>query len=173
MAIYGRYCVVRSRVEWYRSLALGEGTMRKSVAFLLMVGLLGCAPQVKSLWIRADGQTGRDSPAVEQQFAMDKAVCEGEMQKANMSGSNYCQGLAGCVVAGAVRGQQMETVGKGCMAERGYMLVPEPEAEAKAAELRSIAANNRPAPVPQVAPPPKKPAPVRPIAAAKANGAPQ
>lgn len=123
--------------------------MRKIWAAVAALAFVcACAPQIKNTWIRADGQRGMGNPALAQQFEMDKTICEGEMQKANLAGSAACYGLANCVGVAVARDQSMGVVGKGCMAQRGYVLVPEDQAEAKAAELRLIAASQQP-PAPQ------------------------
>lgn len=104
------------------------------------LALVGCAQQPKTVWIRTDGQTGFTNPALAQQFEVDKTICEGEMSKANMSGAQFCRGLVDCVGQSVARSEGMAVVGKGCMAQRGYISVLETEAEAKAAELRAAAA---------------------------------
>ena len=65
----------------------------------------------QGIWLRTDGQSGRNNPALAQQFEIDKASCTD-------------------------RGQ----VNQLCMTHRGYILVPQSQVEAKAAELRAAAA---------------------------------
>lgn len=84
---------------------------------------VGCAQQQRMMWVRADGQSG---PTAATQFEMDRAACEGEMQKANLSGSSYCRGFGDCLGTSIARGQAMTTVGKGCMASKGYLERPDP-----------------------------------------------
>jgi hypothetical protein len=50
-----------------------------------MVGLTGCA--TKSVYLLADGRMPAGDPVLNQQFEMDRTVCQGELQKANLSGS--------------------------------------------------------------------------------------
>lgn len=94
------------------------------VSLLLAVALAGCnsnrmfasasappaAPIIQSdgVWLRTDGQSGRDNPALAAQFGSDKAACtvQGGLQRA-------------------------------CMTRRGYVLVPPEQAEATAAQLRA------------------------------------
>lgn len=64
----------------------------------------------QGIWLRTDGQSGRTNPALAQQFEVDRASCTDQGQ-----------------------------VNQLCMAHRGYILVPESQAEAKAAELRAAA----------------------------------
>lgn len=110
--------------------------VRWGVLALAGVVLAGCAQQPKVVWLRTDGQLTRNNPALATQFEVDKTVCEGETQKANLSGAQFCRGFGDCLAQSIERNQGMATVARGCMAQRGYMLVPEAEAEAKAAELR-------------------------------------
>ena len=65
---------------------------------------------VKGIWLRKDGRSGKDDPVMARQFQLDKASCN----------------------AGT-------TVDAACMAQRGYLLVPESEVEARALELRAAA----------------------------------
>jgi hypothetical protein len=64
----------------------------------------------KGIWLRTDGQSGKNNPAIGQQFAADKAACA-----------------------------TLIDVDRACMAQRGYLLVPESQVEAKAEELRAAA----------------------------------
>ena len=93
-------------------------------AAILGLALVGCADPnvassvdtglspttVKGIWLRTDGQSGRDNPAIAEQFSADKAACATVLD-----------------------------VDRACMAERGYLLVPESQVETKAAELRAAA----------------------------------
>ena len=65
---------------------------------------------VKGIWLRKDGRSGKDDPIMARQFQLDKASC----------------------TAGT-------TVDAACMAQRGYLLVPESEVEVRALELRAAA----------------------------------
>jgi hypothetical protein len=93
---------------------------RKEIVVLLAAAALtGCmsrgtaptgAPVIHSdgVWLRTDGQSGRDNPALAAQFQSDQAACtvEGGIQRA-------------------------------CMTKRGYVLVPPDQVEATAAKLRA------------------------------------
>jgi hypothetical protein len=100
--------------------------------------LIGCAQQVKQVWLRNDGQLMASNPVLAQQFEVDKTICLGDVQKANMGTVSFCRGIVGCAVEAGVRSQQATDVGKGCMAQHGYMMVNEDEADAKAAYLRDL-----------------------------------
>lgn len=98
-----------------------------SSAFALC--LAGCAAQTQMVWSKGDGP-----PPTPTQFELDKVACEGEVQRANLGAGNaYCRGIAGCAVTGIVRGVQLADVRKGCMAAKGYLLVPDPNAPAPTA----------------------------------------
>ena len=69
------------------------------------------APRVvEGIWLRTDGQSGRDNPAIAQQFEVDKAAC--------------------------MVGAEPDPT---CMQARGYLLVPAAQVEARAARLRAAA----------------------------------
>ncbi len=127
----------------------GEGEVsRLLVAFAATAVLVACAQPIKQVWIRIDGQPIIATPANMQQFEIDQTICGGRTQAANLSGTQYCRGIADCIVQGEQRGQGMGAVAKGCMAERGYMQVPEPEAETRAAAFRSTATARNHTPIP-------------------------
>lgn len=121
------------RANWMA--ALGAGLM-----------LCGCAtqPPVRMVHIRTDGQSIRGNPALIQQFEIDRTICEGEMSKANMGGTQFCRGTLDCAIQANERGMGMQAVGKGCMAQRGYIQVPEPEMDARLAEIRANLAKTAP-----------------------------
>jgi hypothetical protein len=101
--------------------------MAKKEIFLLVsvvaVALAGCnstrtfssapapsAPVIHSdgVWLRTDGQSGRENPALAAKFESDKAAC---------------------TVSGGIQ--------RACMTQRGYILVPQEQAAATAEKLRS------------------------------------
>jgi hypothetical protein len=107
------------------------GNLMRTIAIATIAALVlsGCAgptmaprvgysmlpPAEKGIWLRTDGQSGKNNPAIAQQFAADKAAC--------LNGID---------------------VDRGCMAQRGYLLVPESQVETKAAELRAAARSTPP-----------------------------
>ena len=108
--------------------------MRALSAILLAVSIGGCAsPQMA--WIRLDGVRGNGDPVLTQQFELDKTTCLGEIPRANSSG--------GSAVAAADLSVTVSEVARACMADKGYVLVRENEADAKAAELRATAAEKK------------------------------
>lgn len=104
------------------------------------------------LYIRADGQRPSQSPVVHQQFEMDATMCQGEMQKANLSGVTFTGGGIAGAIAASQRSDAVGQVARGCMAEKGYVLVPEDQIEQKAAELAAINAQKQTATIPAVPP---------------------
>jgi len=76
----------------------------------LALTISGCAQQRALTWSRADGK-----PFAAEQIDLDRTICRGEMQKAN---------LASNAEAGFARGRAVREVFVGCMAQRGYMQVP-------------------------------------------------
>lgn len=105
--------------------------------------LAGCqtvqAPAV--VWMRVDGQSGKDNPAIAQQFEIDSTICKGQVQQTNMVATPIMYGGLIGAIQQIERNTAVVDVVKGCMASRGYVLVPASEVEARAAAARAIAAN--------------------------------
>ena len=104
----------------------------KCLAAACCVLLVGCATQEPSIWLRTDGQRIPESAALLERARLDTTICDGEAAKADNA--------AGGVHA-LRRIDNADAVVKGCMAQRGYILVPERLAEQRRAEL--IAAQQR------------------------------
>lgn len=95
----------------------------RHIAMVLVAAsvLAGCsynrAPQPQyseeEIWLRSDGQSGRNNPALAAQFAADKAAC---------------------TVQGGIN--------RACMTRRAYILVPKSQVEATAARLRAASGVN-------------------------------
>jgi hypothetical protein len=110
-------------------------------AGVLTLALAGCQTasqqQPKQVWVRADGQSIRGNPRLEQQGQIDLTICKGETQKAAVGMAPiYYSGIAGAVNAAMIeqqRGSALKDVAIGCMAEKGYILSTEEEAEARRA----------------------------------------
>jgi hypothetical protein len=92
------------------------------------------------IYLRANGVPPASDVVLNQQFEMDRTICQGDMQKANVSGVTLASGGMVGVAAAANRNQAVSQVGQGCMAEKGYVLVKEGDAPAKSQELAAIAA---------------------------------
>ncbi len=99
--------------------------LRSLMIVLAFAGLAGCATQQEMVWVRTDGQSGKANPVLTQQFRVDQTICQGDLQKANMSATPiYSPGLIGAIGDDITRGQQDRDVARGCMAQRGYVQVP-------------------------------------------------
>lgn len=124
---------------------LGIFIMRISALAAVSAVLLvsGCAAAPKMLYLRADGQRVKDNPVLMTQGELDAAACLGERNKASLSGVTVASGGLYGIAAAAERSAAADTVQRGCMAEKGYLLVPEDQAEQKQAELAAIAEQKR------------------------------
>src|SRR5215468_5468952 len=72
----------------------------------LAVLVAGCAAASQNMtWVRGDGQTMLGDAVLMRRFDVDRTICFGERQKA-----------------------AVDATARGCMAQRGYLLVPQNEA---------------------------------------------
>ena len=95
--------------------------MRNVLAGILLfsaLNLAGCAKEMT--YVRLDGQRASTDPVLSQQFQVDAAICQGEMQKANVSGVTFSGGGLAGAMAAAERSKAVGQVAQGCMAQRGY-----------------------------------------------------
>jgi hypothetical protein len=91
--------------------------MQRFGILIVALALAGCGTaefaqqpkEVKGVWLRADGRSGKNDPAMVAQFEADKAEC----------------------TVGTAEPDKV------CMEHRGYVLVPETDVEAAAAKLRA------------------------------------
>lgn len=123
---------------WIIPLRVGGKSVRKVFSVLATLALASCAPHM--IYLRADGVAPASDMVLNQQFEMDRTVCQGDMQKANVSGVTIAGGGMAGVVAASNRNAALGQVGQGCMAEKGYVLVREDQAAAKSQELAAVAA---------------------------------
>jgi hypothetical protein len=131
--------------------------MRKTSIFVIVAFVVSaCATTPNMRWVRADGQRSADNPAVRTQFELDSTSCLGERNKAALSGVTVAGGGLAGMAAAIDRSNAADTVARGCMAEKGYLLVPEDQAEAKRAELAAIAQQQKTQAAPPPPPPPSK-----------------
>jgi uncharacterized lipoprotein YajG len=117
--------------------------MRKLGIVALCAALVGCAQAPKMLWVRTDGQRSAQNPVLVTQYEIDSTSCLGERNKASLSGVTVAQGGFAGLAASIDRSNAADTVQRGCMAEKGYLLVPEDQADAKQAELAAVAEQKR------------------------------
>ncbi|TGN80508.1 hypothetical protein EOW77_0028220 [Bradyrhizobium yuanmingense] len=130
--------------------------MRTLAVAALCALLGGCAAAPKMVWVRVDGQTVRENPVLQTQAEIDGTSCLGERNKAALSGVSVASGGIAAAAAAAERGAAADTVARGCMAEKGYLLVREDEADAKRAELAKVAELKKQQEAAAAAPAPKQ-----------------
>jgi hypothetical protein len=112
-------------------------------ALVIASAVTACAQQPKMLWLRNDGRMAANDPVLSRQFEIDRAVCSGDTGKAGLVALNPMQATDGGGYnnkAGRERGALASDVMRGCMAQKGYMLVREDEVQAKSAEYAAAAA---------------------------------
>ena len=89
----------------------------KAMALVPVMMLIGaCVQDSKTIWVRADGKRGAADPALVRQFEADGKEC-------TQAGADH--------------------VNATCMSQRGYVLVPEEQAETKRLELAEAAKARR------------------------------
>lgn len=126
---------------------LRGSSMWRIRAIFALLALTACAhaPSPPTMvWVRADGQRIADNPMLAQQRESDKTICQDDAQP----------DLASTTPVGTnqpVEQQQstaeMDAI-KGCMAQRGYLLVPADQAEAvREHQLTATEAQRQPAAV--------------------------
>ena len=104
--------------------------------------IAGCQTVDESqIWLRTDGASQSGNPSFAKKFEIDRTICIGETQKAGVGAPIvYSNGsLTSQVSAAIVSSQQssaLNDVMRGCMAQRGYVLVPKDKAAAIAAQYR-------------------------------------
>lgn len=110
----------------------------------MCLALVGCQTATTSLddyiFVRTDGHRLADNPSYGPKFEIDKTICIGEVQKISAGATPiYFQGIGGAISAAMIQDQNTRAlidVLKGCMAQRGYVLVKKSEAPAVAAGFR-------------------------------------
>jgi hypothetical protein len=116
---------------------------RVAAAGILAV-LLGCQTTAKEelIAVRTDGQKMSGNPALVAQGDLDRTICFGEVQKvAGAADPIYYQGLAGAIGAAIIVGQKQKAyfdIYRGCMAQKGYVIVPIKEAPVVAEGFRKM-----------------------------------
>jgi hypothetical protein len=101
-------------------------------AVALALAVAGCAV-TKGVFLLSDGRNPTDDPALKAQLEKDLTICNGEAQKANLSASTPNVNTYGRYMAVA-------QVGRGCMAQKGYVLARKEEVESKQKELQEATA---------------------------------
>lgn len=98
------------------------------------------------VWLRTDGVRVSQHPELAAQFDVDKTVCQAEIQRAELAGLTVGGGGISGAIYQAQRNAAGGDVGRGCMAERGYVQVPEEQADEEAAKFARAAAAGKIAP---------------------------
>ncbi|MBB3289914.1 MULTISPECIES: hypothetical protein [unclassified Rhizobium] len=121
--------------------------MTKSFLVLVCasIALTACqtaSPQDDTVYVRTDGISQVGRPDLQQQFQIDSTVCIGEAQKAAVGAPIvYSNGSLLSEISAASVNQQksnaLNDVVKGCMAQKGYILVKKSEAVATAQRFRA------------------------------------
>jgi hypothetical protein len=120
----------------------GAAMLRIGLVFsvLLISACQTMPPAQEPLWVRTDGRPMTANTSLHRQGELDRTICWGRTQQAAAGiAPVYYSGLVGAIAAGAIVSQQQQAlvdVMKGCMAERGYVLVPADQAAAVAANFR-------------------------------------
>jgi hypothetical protein len=104
--------------------------VRNIVLALAALALTGCA--TKGVFLLADGRLPSDDPVLKEQLGQDLTICIAEAQKANLSGNSS-------TVGSIPRNEAVREIGRGCMAEKGYVLVRKEEVDSKRQELAAAA----------------------------------
>ena len=126
----------------------------KLVLVCTVLGLSSCAsPPPPKILIRTDGQHVTGNAALEQQVIIDKTVCGGDAQKADLSaGTNYYGGIIAHSIENNRRTQEAIGVFEGCMASKGYVMAPADQAQAMSDSFAATARERQkltaPAPTP-------------------------
>lgn len=116
--------------------------MRIFAAIAVVVSATGCAIGPQMVVVRTDGQSIRENQKLQQALDIDRKVCEGETQKASLAGVTIGGGSVGGLAAAIERQEAARTVMIGCMAQRGYVLVPEEQAAAALESYRQTQGQN-------------------------------
>ena len=93
----------------------------RTTCWVLLGGMLllaGCAKQM--VYLLPDGRVPSADPVLSRQFAADTAGCNDERARSVQFGDHGD--------GSSTRGVEVNQVGKDCMEERGYLLVPQDQA---------------------------------------------
>jgi hypothetical protein len=117
--------------------------MRIALVLLAVITLVACATAPPPVFVRTDGRSTQSDPVLAQQFQIDKTVCLGSREKADLSGVTVSSGTFAGAIAAANRSQAADAVFVGCMAEKGYMLTTADKAEDLTIQNAAIAAQGQ------------------------------
>jgi hypothetical protein len=117
--------------------------MRTAFLLVAAVVLASCATAPPPVFVRTDGRSINVYSVLSQQFQLDKTVCLGNREKADLSGVTVSGGGLAGAIAAQNRSQAADAVFVGCMAEKGYMLTTADKAAALTAENAAVAAQSQ------------------------------
>jgi hypothetical protein len=116
------------------------------LAFLAVISVVGCArEQPEMSWVRTDGRSMQAEKALRPELDIALTICDGEAAKASLSGVTISGGGLAGVAASMDRYAASDTVHRGCMASRGFVLVPRSEADVVLEGFRKTVAKQPPA----------------------------
>jgi hypothetical protein len=106
--------------------------LRKAIVFigvaLMISGCQTAAQKPEKMWMRVDGKRTAGNAKFEQEFYLAGKICTGRAGGVAAGASPiYYSGIGGAISAGIVaneRQQALMAMMEGCMAEKGYVLVP-------------------------------------------------
>lgn len=99
------------------------------ILLLVALALAGCAS--KTVYLLADGRAPASDPALNRKFEQDRIDCNEERSKAVQFGDHRDGSMT--------RGGEINDVGDQCLAEKGYVAVPQDQMAAKQRELAAAA----------------------------------
>jgi hypothetical protein len=120
-------CDCATVVDWQTGISM----LRLGSVLLASAMLAGCAnepqppPPAQLVWLRVDGQRGAGNLALTKKFETDRRACLGATPQANAPV------------------QPVEPAATACMANKGYIQVPQEQAEAKSRALAAAYARRQ------------------------------
>lgn len=88
--------------------------MKRIFGITSAILLSACQQSAQYKYVQIDGH------ALTNQYEADRAICEGEAQKAEISGGQIRGSLGDILIDGIHRDQSVQAVRVGCMAQKGY-----------------------------------------------------
>lgn len=102
-------------------LQIAEGVKgRFFVLFILLLNGCATAPPPAATWVPIGGKFTPTLSADLDRLPADRLACQGEVEKSNLSAHRQPCGAIGCMAQEADIRNSLDTVMKGCMAQRGW-----------------------------------------------------
>ncbi len=115
--------------------------MKRIISIVIVGTVVAACAGPKLVPVRMDGQRITESPVLAHGYEADHTICRGETQKANLSKTKHYYGGVAGIAESLDQAQAAGDVYAGCMAQRGYAMVKEEEAEAKRAQYSAVASS--------------------------------